>query len=496
MVHDKILCPIITEILESNLNNNQFGGRKGLDTTLAKILINYKATTENMEKILLIDLKKAFDLLDRDILKNKIQQDSKLNQQQKQIIENIIVIYNSINVDIFGHTLKQTKGVPQGSVFGPLFFIYYINDVLNIVQQKYKNEINIQAFIDDIAVQSKNINILQETFDTINFELKNLNMEINTSKCELITNDVNDKIINILTKEQVPNVSSAKYLGQYLNNQGLPINVVTKNKLGTIKNIIGISGESLPIRTNVKIFKIWMKAKINHLIPLIAISDGLYESWKNIRAVIFSSIYKRLTLPLESSALIGLSFYDIFIRPLLKVREKYIKNNQQNMANYILYALKKATITWKNVETNLTPEINQYILDVNNENIKDLKYWDRDIKEQSYIRLFKNQIHPNVKNKIYKLKMPQIINLISNAPIHILEGIIKDNANSIKTEEIEKKLTNQIAPYIIVDIFDKKELTNLIEPDSKNINAIIEYQTLYSISIKNYIFKKIDYAIK
>ena len=117
------------------------------------------------------------------------------------------------------------------------------------------------------------------------------------------------------------------------------------------------------------------------------------------------------------------------------------------MANYILYALKKATITWKNVETNLTPEINKYILDVNNENIKDLKYWDRDIKEQSYIRLFKNQIHPNVKNKIYKLKMPQIINLFSNAPIHILEGIIKDNANSIKTEEIEKKLTNYSTIY-------------------------------------------------
>ncbi len=45
-------------MLEPKLNKNQFGGRKGLDTTLAKILINYKATTKNMEKILLIDLKK------------------------------------------------------------------------------------------------------------------------------------------------------------------------------------------------------------------------------------------------------------------------------------------------------------------------------------------------------------------------------------------------------------------------------------------------------
>ena len=57
MVHYKILYSIIVDMLEPKLNKNQFGGRKGLDTTLAKILINYKATNKNMEKILLIDLK-------------------------------------------------------------------------------------------------------------------------------------------------------------------------------------------------------------------------------------------------------------------------------------------------------------------------------------------------------------------------------------------------------------------------------------------------------
>ena len=57
MVHNKILYSIIVDMLEPKLNKNQCGGRKGLDTTLAKILINYKATNKNMEKILLIDLK-------------------------------------------------------------------------------------------------------------------------------------------------------------------------------------------------------------------------------------------------------------------------------------------------------------------------------------------------------------------------------------------------------------------------------------------------------
>ncbi len=161
MVHDKILYSIIVDILEPKPNKNQFGGRKGLDTTLAKILINYKATNKNMAKILLIDLKKAFDLLEKNILVNIIESDVNLEQYQKQLIKNIIEIYNDDNVEILGQIINQNKGVPQGSVFEPLFFIYYINDVLNSMQKKYKDEINIQAFIGDITVQSKDIKALQ-----------------------------------------------------------------------------------------------------------------------------------------------------------------------------------------------------------------------------------------------------------------------------------------------------------------------------------------------
>ena len=239
-----------------------------------------------------------------------------------------------------------------------------------------------------------------------------------------------------------------------------------------------------------------MKSKVNHLIPLIDLTDGLYDSWKNIRGVIFTAIFKRLTLPLESATLVGLSFYDTFFKPLLKTREKYIQNNQEEMVQYIEQTLKKATITWKNVEPNLTNPIINNLLEVNNGNIKDLNTWDKDIKEQAYMRLFKNQIIPEVKPKILKLKMPQIINLISNAPTHILEGIIKENTNSLLKPEIKKKLTNQIAPYTLINLFEFKDLVKLEEPDGQNLNAILEYQTLYSLKTKNYINKNIDKILK
>ena len=88
--------------------------------------------------------------------------------------------------------------------------------------------------------------------------------------------------------------------------------------------------------------------------------------------------------------------------------------------------------------------------------------------------------------------MPQIINLLSNAPKHIIEAIIKENTNSFLNTEIKKKLTNQLAPYTLINFLENKNLIKLEEPDGQNLNAILEYKTLYSIKIKDYINKNID----
>ena len=68
--------------------------------------------------------------------------------------------------------------------------------------------------------------------------------------------------------------------------------------------------------------------------------------------------------------------------------------------------------------------------------------------------------------------MPQIINLLSNTPTHILEGIIKENTNTLLNPEIKKKLTNQLAPYILINLFEVNDRIKLEEPDGKNLNAI------------------------
>ena len=72
-----------------------------------------------------------------------------------------------------------------------------------------------------------------------------------------------------------------------------------------------------------------MKSKINHLIPLMAITGGIKDLWKSIRKIIFTNLLEYSTMQRKSASSFRLSFYDIIIRPVLKL----IKRNKEYASN-------------------------------------------------------------------------------------------------------------------------------------------------------------------
>ena len=147
--------------LEKNciLHENQYGFRSNYSTSLALIRLLDRITDELDNKRIsvgvFIDLSKAFDTINHDILLKKMEIygirgvaldwfRSYLHNRRQ---------YVSLGSDC-SITRSITCGVPQGSILGPLLFILYVNDVVNV-----SHFANIIMFADDTNLFFTHTNI-------------------------------------------------------------------------------------------------------------------------------------------------------------------------------------------------------------------------------------------------------------------------------------------------------------------------------------------------
>lgn len=144
----------------------QYGFREQYSTILAltEIVDYIKDCLDNGDYTvgLFIDLKKAFDTVDHNILLEKLAhygiRGHALNFFKSYLYNRKQFVHcNSVN----SKTQSVSCGVPQGSVLGPILFLIYVNDMANCIK-----ETNIRLFADDTAAfkSGKNLrNLMDET---------------------------------------------------------------------------------------------------------------------------------------------------------------------------------------------------------------------------------------------------------------------------------------------------------------------------------------------
>lgn len=174
------------------LSTQQFGFRAGYSTDFALLsftdYIKHTLDSGCFAGALLIDLSKAFDSLVHNILLAKLNSigvvgiaqeliNSYLsNRQQAVCVSNVLSTFKSID-----------KGVPQGSILGPLLFLIYINDLTSILTHS-------QPFLyaDDttIVTKDKSIDALTNKLSADFYNVQNWctanGLTINTNKTQFI----------------------------------------------------------------------------------------------------------------------------------------------------------------------------------------------------------------------------------------------------------------------------------------------------------------------
>ena len=210
------------------LSSTQFGFRKNMSTETAllkyidfiqKQLNDYKYSIS-----IFLDLSKAFDVIDHNILENKLEHYGFRGKFLDFLMSFTKDRSYFVHINGKNSNIKSVNiGVPQGSTLGPLLFLLYINDMINS-----SNLLFLSQFADDSTVTFSPHN-LEQVRETIEKEFKCVlewlaanKLIINLSKTHLMlfTNRFRPQSISITVNSHTINeVPEIKFLGVHLDNR-------------------------------------------------------------------------------------------------------------------------------------------------------------------------------------------------------------------------------------------------------------------------------------
>lgn len=272
---ERILYDQLVAFLEKNdlFDPHQYGFRKGRNTrdAVAMLLTTTARLMDKNKKVALIflDIKKAFDTVDHEILLQKLEKIG-IRGKANDIIRNYLAS-RSQHVSIADKQSANSeikRGVPQGSCLGPLLFLMLIYDMkylkLESLALKFADDLCVIAHGDttlELAAKiEKDLALLKKYYDSIG-----LLLNFSKTKCVKCFKYNCPSLAEVLMNEGIEIIKGCNYLGVKIEGD-LRMRSFIENLIDKLSNslrVISIIRHYLPINCLISFFHAYFLSHIN-----------------------------------------------------------------------------------------------------------------------------------------------------------------------------------------------------------------------------------------
>ena len=161
-IFERIIYNRMLKFIEKHkiLSKSQYGFRKNVSTETALInfidFVHKGLTSKHSVGAIFMDLSRAFDVMDHDILEIKLKHYGFIGNFLKLIMSFVRNRKYFVNINGLNSETKVVNiGVPQGSTLGPLLFLIYVNDMVNC-----SSTLHFTLFADDTTLGYSCLNLI------------------------------------------------------------------------------------------------------------------------------------------------------------------------------------------------------------------------------------------------------------------------------------------------------------------------------------------------